>query len=140
MITIDTTTPYGARVLDRLQHDLIGWFTTVDADGTPEPSPIWFFWDGATILIYSQPGKPKLDNISQNPRVAFSLDSDGRGGDIVIINGSAVIDTTAPAALDHPAYLAKYHAAILRIGMTDESFSASYRVPIRLTPETLRGH
>ena len=25
---------------------------------TPQPSPVWFIWDGDTALIYSQPGTP----------------------------------------------------------------------------------
>jgi hypothetical protein len=39
MVTIDTSTPFDARVRDRLQRDLIGWLTTIGPDGTPQPSP-----------------------------------------------------------------------------------------------------
>jgi predicted pyridoxine 5'-phosphate oxidase superfamily flavin-nucleotide-binding protein len=24
------------------------WLTTVDADGTPHPNPVWILWDGDT--------------------------------------------------------------------------------------------
>jgi PPOX class probable F420-dependent enzyme len=50
---IDTSTPFGQRVVQRLREDVVIWLTTVRADGTPEPSPVWFLWDQETFLIYS---------------------------------------------------------------------------------------
>ena len=137
---IDTTTEFGQRVERRLRDETVGWLTTVGADGTPQPSPIWFLWDGETILIYSRPNTPKLRNIERNPRVALNLDGDGRGGDIVILTGEARVDRDAPGAADHTEYLEKYRQGIERIGMTPEQFAASYSVPIRLTLAKLRGH
>ena len=136
----DTTTEFGQRVARRLGEERIGWLTTVDPDGTPQPSPIWFLWDGETILIYSQPNTPKLRNIERSGKVAFNLDGDGRGGDIVILTGEARIDRDAPPAKDYPEYLEKYRQGLERIGMTPEQFTASYSVAIRLTPARLRGH
>ena len=137
---IDTTTEFGQRVQRRLRDDTIGWLTTVGPDGTPQPSPIWFLWDGETILIYSQPNTPKVRNIERNGRVALNLDGDGRGGDIVILTGEARVDRDAPGAADHTEYLEKYRQGIERIGMTPEQFAGSYSVPIRMTPTRLRGH
>jgi len=139
-VKIDTPTEFGQRVARRLRDETIGWLTTVGPDGTPQPSPIWFLWDGEAILIYSQPNTPKLRNIERNPRVALNLDGDGRGGDIVILTGEARVDRDASGAADHTEYLEKYRQAIERIGMTPEQFAASYSVPIRLTPAKLRGH
>ena len=137
---IDTTTEFGQRVQRRLRDETIGWLTTVGPDGTPQPSPIWFLWDGETILIYSQPNTPKVRNIERNGRVALNLDGDGRGGDIVILTGAARVDRDAPGAADHTEYLEKYRQGIERIGMTPEQFAGSYSVPIRMTPTRLRGH
>ena len=139
-VKIDTTTAFGQRVARRLRDETIGWLTTVGADGTPQPSPIWFLWEGETALIYSQPDTPKVRNIERNPRVALNLDGDGRGGDIVVLTGEARVDRAAPAARDYPEYLEKYRQALVRIGMTPAQFAASYSVPIRMTPAKLRGH
>jgi PPOX class probable F420-dependent enzyme len=139
-LTIDASTPFGQRVLRRLGADLIAWLTTVRPDGTPQPSPIWFLWDGATILIYSQRAKPKLRNIAPNPRVAVTLNSNETGGNIVILNGDASIDSATPLADQVPEYVAKYHDEIAGLGMTDAQFAAEYSVPIRVTPTNLRGH
>lgn len=138
-LPLDLTTEFGARVARRLQEEIVIWLTTVRADGTPQPSPVWFLWDGATILIYSRPETPKVRNIGHNPRVALAFDSDGRGGNIVILTGRAVIDRSTPPATQVPAYLDKYRAGIASIGMTPERFAAAYSVPVRVTPAHLRG-
>src|SRR5919202_4432924 len=103
---LDPTTEFGARVARRLREETLIWLTTVRADGTPQPSPVWFLWDGQTILIFSQPNKPKLRNIAANPRVALHLESNG-GGDVVIFNGEAAIVGDAPQELEIAAYVAK---------------------------------
>jgi PPOX class probable F420-dependent enzyme len=137
---IDTSSEFGARVARRLADDTIGWLTTTSQDGTPQPSPIWFLWDGETALIYSQPNTPKLRHIAANPNVSLNLDGDGRGGDIVILTGVARVDEATPPANQLPAYVEKYANGIKQIGMTPESFSQAYSVPVRFTPRKLRGH
>jgi len=52
---IDLSTDFGARVARRLDDEIMIWLTTVRADGTPQPSPVWFLWIDQSILIYSQP-------------------------------------------------------------------------------------
>jgi PPOX class probable F420-dependent enzyme len=137
---IDTSTPFGQRVGRRLNEELIAWLTTVRPDGTPEPSPVWFLWDGAACLIYSRPNTPKLRNIDRSPRVSLNLDGDRRGGDIVVMTGQARIDPDAPSADRVGAYVAKYAERIKGIGLTPDRFAQAYSVAIRFTPERLRGH
>ena len=43
---IDTSSSFGRRVVERLENEHVVWLTTVAADGTPQPSPVWFLWDG----------------------------------------------------------------------------------------------
>src|SRR4051794_10891046 len=106
-MVIDTTTAFGERVARRLADETVIWLTTVGADGTPQPSPVWFIWDGSEILIYSQPDKPKLRNIAANPRVALNFNSTDSGGNVVVITGNARVDPDAPRADAVPAYLEK---------------------------------
>src|SRR5437763_14842184 len=109
---IDTSSEFGARVAQRLADEPIGWLTTSGPGGAPQPSPIWFLWDGTTALIYSQPNTPKLRHIAANPRVSLHLDGDGRGGNIVILTGEARIEEATPAADQNAAYIAKYASGI----------------------------
>jgi PPOX class probable F420-dependent enzyme len=137
---IDTSTEFGARVARRLRDETVMWLTTVRADGSPDPSPIWFHWDGQSFLIYSQPNTQKLRNIERTPNVALNFDGNGSGGDIIIFNGEARIAPDELPAHQVPDYAAKYADGFRRIGMSPEQFSQAYSVPIRVTPTRVRGH
>ena len=139
-MNLDTTTEFGSRAERRLRQELIIWLVTVRADATPQPSPVWFLWDGQTILIYSRPHTLKLSNLARHPSVALHFDGNGTGGDIVIVSGQARTVTDAPPANRVRDYLEKYRAGIAGIGMTPDSFSQAYSVAIRVTPTALRGH
>jgi PPOX class probable F420-dependent enzyme len=138
-VEIDTSTDYGARVARRLGEELIIWLTTVGSDLTPQPSPVWFLWDGETALIYSQPGTPKLRNIRERPRVSLSFNSTETGGDVVVITGDAWLDPETPPANELPVYIEKYSNGLAGIGLTPEAFAEAYSVPLRVRPTSLRG-
>jgi PPOX class probable F420-dependent enzyme len=89
---IDLTTKLGAQAAQRLQQDYIIWLTTVSRDGTPQPNPVWFYWDGKSILIYTQPTSHKLKNISRNPRVSVNFQANDEGDDVIVLTGDASID------------------------------------------------
>ena len=49
-------TPTRQAVIEQwLAEDLIIWLTTVDPSGRPHSVPVWFWWDGEQITIFSQP-------------------------------------------------------------------------------------
>lgn len=135
---LDTETDRGRQVERRLRTEEIIWLTTVRCDGQPQPVPVWFLWDGATFLIYSQPDAQKLRNIKRHPRVALNLNSDAQGNQVVRIEGTAEIVEDAPPATGVPEMIEKYRAGIARIGMTPEEFARSYSVAIRVTPTRFR--
>jgi PPOX class probable F420-dependent enzyme len=134
---IDFTTKLGARAEKRLQEEYIIWLTTVSQDGTPQPNPVWFYWDGRDLLIYSQPSAHKLANIARNPRVSLNFQADDEGGNIIVFAGNARIDKNPPP--HDPKYIQKYRDHIPKIGLTPESMAASYSVLIRVSPTRLRG-
>jgi PPOX class probable F420-dependent enzyme len=68
------------------------------------------------VFIYSQPGRQKLRNISRNPRVDLNLNSNAYGGDIVRVEGRAIIAEVASPAIEVSEYVEKYRGAIARIG------------------------
>jgi PPOX class probable F420-dependent enzyme len=138
-VNLDTSSEFGARVLRRLQNEQIIWLTTVRENGLPEPSPVWFVWDGETFLIYSRPDTPKLRNIAARPRVSLNFNTDAGGGDVVVFAGEARIADEEPPVTQVPAYLEKYKEGIPTIGMTPETYSAAYSVPIRVRPTKVRG-
>ena len=131
---LDLSTEAGKHADRRLREEAIIWLTTVRSDGQPQPVPIWFFWDGRTVLIYSQPNQQKIRNIRANPRVALNLNSTPQGGDIVRILGTAELPDAWPPATAFPEMIEKYRAAIGQIGLTPEGYAAAYSVAIRITP------
>lgn len=137
---IEQDTPFGLRVVRRLAEERIGWLTTVDSQGTPQPRPVWFYWDGESFLIYSRPDTAKLRHMAANPQVAFHLDGDGLGGDIVVFTGRSEVAADAPTADQHSAYVEKYTSGFQRINMTAAQFADTYHVAIRVFPLHLRGH
>lgn len=139
-MNLDTTTEFGQRVTQRLEEETVIWLTTVDASGTPQPRPVWFVWEGETILIYSQPNTAKLKHIERNPQVALHFDSNGQGGNIVVFTGTARTANKAPAANANTDYVDKYRIGMERLDMVAETFANDYSVAIRVDVEQVRGH
>jgi PPOX class probable F420-dependent enzyme len=102
--------------------------------------PVWFTWDGEdTVTVYSQPGA-RVRNIGSNPHVTLNFPGDGRGGDIVVLSGSASLGGDAQPAHGDASYVEKYADDIARIGHTPETFARRYSEPVRIRLERLRGH
>lgn len=135
---LDTTGPAGARAAQRLRDELIAWLTTVSAAGQPQSSPVWFLWDGDTFLVYSRPRTAKMRNIARNPHVGLHLDGNGRGGDVVVVEGLAAIDPSVPRADGIPEYVEKYRERIAANRWTPASFAADYSEAVRITPQRSR--
>lgn len=136
---IDEGSEFGARVARHLREELVVWLTTVTPSGAPLPRPVGFVWDGGeNISMYSQPGA-RIRNIARNPKVALNFCGDGRGGDIVVLAGTAEVDESAPSAADDAEYVAKYAAELERVGMTPESFARRFSVPVRIRIRTVHG-
>ncbi len=138
----DPSTPFGERVARRLRDERLMWLTTVDANGTPQPTPIWFLWDEATstFLIYSRSDAKRLEHLQRNPKVALNFDGNGSGGDIIVFTGEAEVSTADPPADQLPAYVEKYRDFIARSYNTPKNFASIYSVALRMMPRRIRGH
>lgn len=139
-MVFDSDSEVDAHARARLRSDVIGWLTTVTADGQPQTFPIWFLWEegpdgrGGEILIYSDRRARRNHNIRANPRVSLHLDDDGRGNDVVIVEGEARIDESTPPVTANAAYLAKYGDMIVHALSSAEEMATVYNVPLRIRP------
>lgn len=138
MQTLDQSTEAGARALELLETEIIGWLTTVNSEGQPQSSPIWFRWRDGEVLIYSHKRAPRNANIEANPLVAFNLNSDREADEYVTLDGEARIDLRIQPSSADPAYQAKYGHLIDRYGWTPDWLSANYPVPIVVRPTRWR--
>jgi PPOX class probable F420-dependent enzyme len=127
------------RAATRLREDKILWLTTVGEEGQPQSSPVWFLWDGEKqLLVYSLDDTPRVDNLDWNRSVAANLNSDGGGGSIVTMEGTARIDRDFPPAKDVEQYIEKYQELLDSYGWTAEYFSTDYSVPILISIDRIR--
>jgi PPOX class probable F420-dependent enzyme len=135
----DPSTSFGQRVAQRLREEPVAWFVTTGADGTPQPNPVWFLWDGASILIYTLNSARRLEHIRRNPHVAFHFNSDADGDDVVVITGEARITMGEPLADQNAAYVAKYADRIKSTFSENANWAQQYAVTVRITPTKVRG-
>jgi len=61
-------------VPDVLQSDVVGQLATLDADGYPRVTPIWFHWDGDAVRMTSLEFKPHVRRLREDPRAGFVVD------------------------------------------------------------------
>ncbi|HKB33174.1 MAG TPA: TIGR03667 family PPOX class F420-dependent oxidoreductase [Candidatus Dormibacteraeota bacterium] len=120
-------------VVTRLKRELVIWLATADRDGHPHAVPVWFWWDGKSVLIYSVPGQ-KVRDVQSNPNVVLHLNTDPVGEDVVRIDGTAIIDLTQPPAYRVPGYVRKYRDQIKGFDWTPKVFSDQYHFAILVKP------
>lgn len=114
-------------VSSRLTTDNFGWLTTVAKSGQPVPRLVWFDFDGTKLTVYTLPQAAKVGHIKRHPEVSLNLDSDGNGGGIIVIAGTATIDATDTNCRHDGPYWAKYRQLAERLesneGMSMDAFS-----------------
>ena len=137
--TVIFDTEIGRKIERRLEGEQIIWLTTIDARSTPQPRPVWFHWDGETVLIFSQVDAAKVRHIVRNPRVALNFNTDADGGEVGVLVGKARIQSEPFDAERLAAFAEKYAEGIKDLGMTPESMLAEYRTAVVVKPEALRG-
>jgi PPOX class probable F420-dependent enzyme len=87
---------------------------TVNADGSPQVTPVWVDHDGDVVLINTARGRVKEKNLSRDPRVSISIvDSEnpyqpltikGRAVELTEDGADAHIDLMAKRYLDEDVY------------------------------------
>jgi PPOX class probable F420-dependent enzyme len=123
-----------ARIGRLLEHESVVWLSTVRPDGTPHVIPIWFSWDGESVLIASKPHAKKIANLRTNPRVMLALGEPDDDFDVGLVEGIAEI-LDAPAAEVLPAdHLAKYRDDMAAIGLSRDEYLETYSLVVRVRP------
>ena len=123
-----------ARIDRMLRSESVVWVSTVSPDGTPHLVPIWFSWDGETILIASKPSAKKVANLRANPSVMLALGEPEDDFDVGMIQGVAELAPEPAAAVLPASHLAKYGPQMAAIGLTPDEFLRTYSQVIRIRP------
>ncbi len=91
---------------DLLQKKAFASLATVNADGTPQVTPVWFDSDGTHIRFNTARGRVKDRNLRRNPAVALAIVDPDNPYRYVQIKGR-VADVTEAGADAHIDALAK---------------------------------
>jgi PPOX class probable F420-dependent enzyme len=123
-----------ARIDRMLRSESVVWVSTVSPDGSPHLVPIWFSWDGDSVLIASKPGAKKVANLRANPSVMLALGEPEDDFDVGMIQGVAELPNEPAAELLPVSHLAKYRTQMAAIGLTPDEFLRTYSQVIRIRP------
>ena len=130
----DVAARAASRIDRMLRTESVVWLSTVRPDGQPHLVPIWFSWDGETVLIASKPGARKVANLRRNPSVMLALGEPDDDFDVGMIEGIAELPSDPAAELLPASHLAKYRTQMAAIGLTPEEFLRTYSQVIRIRP------
>lgn len=77
-------------------------------DGTPRNVPIGFHWNGSEIIVGGPPDAPKMKALTQNPKVAITIDNNTMPYHVLLIRGTASITHHEGIIPEYVAYSKRY--------------------------------
>jgi len=105
-------------------------------DGTPRVVPIWFHWNGREVVMGTPPKAPKLKSLAKNPKVAITIDDNNFPHKVLMIRGSARLETVAGIVPEYAAAAERYFGAEQgRAWVKQLGGMTSSMVRIAITPE-----
>ena len=108
---------------------------TINKDGTPQQSTMWYELDGDTILMNTAVGRVKYRNLARDPRASICVVDGYRW---VTISGTVELnDEQTIAQADIKRLAIRYHGPEKGEKQARESFSKQQRVTIRLKMERI---
>jgi PPOX class probable F420-dependent enzyme len=109
-----TTIPASHADLLQITKPAFAQLATVNADGTPQVTPVWVDYDGTHLLVNTARGRVKTRNLERNPRVALAISDpenpyryvgiQGRVVEMTEKGGDAHIDKMAKKYLNKDSY------------------------------------
>ncbi len=110
-----------------LEHHAVVWLSSIRPDGAPHLLPLWFHWDGASILVFSKPGAQKVRNLRVNPRVMVAVGEPGSSFDVELIEADAELLPAPTQDLLPDGFVRKYATHMARGGVTPSCSERSTR-------------
>jgi PPOX class probable F420-dependent enzyme len=86
--------------------------------------------DHDAIMVYTEPTAAKVSHVKRHPQVSLNLDSDGNGGGIIVVGGTATVDAEGVDCRDDASYWGKYGAMAANFGLTETMANFSTRIII----------
>lgn len=116
-----------------LQEKRFAMLATIDQDGSPQLTTVWYDLDGDEILMNTAAGRVKDGNIRRDDRISSCIEN---GYTYVTISGrAALIDDQEVAQADIARLARRYHPAAKAEQMIRDQFSKQHRVTVRMVIE-----
>lgn len=77
-------------------------------DNTPRVIPIWFHWNGREFIMATPPKAPKLRALAKNPKVSFTIDDNTFPHKVLLIRGTARLETVEGIVPEYAAAAERY--------------------------------
>ncbi len=129
-------TTFPAPVAAFLDQPLLATATTLNRDGSPQLSYIFFMREGNEIAFSTTSDRVKTKNLLRDPRINFAVVDPANAFKWVIVNGTATV--TTEGAFE---FLAKAVGRRMTPDQTREyvdRLRSEPRVVVRITPKTMR--
>lgn len=121
-------------IVAALQRDPVVWLSSVRPDGGPHVVPMWFHWDGESILVFSKPGAQKVRNVRAEPRVMVAVGEPGPAFDVELVDAVAQLAREPTSRLMSDEFARKYAGLADLAGISFDRFAAVYEQPIWIRP------
>ncbi len=103
---------------------------TINKDGTPQQTTMWYLLDGDTIVMNTKVGRAKERNMRRDPRISACIED---GYSYVTISGTVeMIDDPQTSQRDIYRLSTRYHGEDQAKQQMTEQFSKEQRVTLRL--------
>ncbi len=116
---------------------------TLDPDGTPRQSVVWYLLEGDTLVINSKVGRRWPSNLLRDPRIAISVVDQADGYVWIGLTGSVeVIDDRERALADISAMARRYypHDPEHAEAMIERTFRPQPRISFRVRVHEVHDH
>ena len=119
---------------DLLEKKAFASLATVNADGTPQVTPVWVDYDGTHVRFNTARGRVKDKNLQRNPRIALSIQDPDNPYRYLQIRGR-VVEVTEKGADDHIDALAKKYTGQERYA---HRRPGEVRITVKVLPEKIQ--
>lgn len=114
---------------------------TIDEDGAPRQTVVWYLLEGDTLVINSRVGRRWPANIVRDRRVALSVVDPEDGYRWLGLTGRAeVVDVPEQALEDISAMARRYHPAPRAERMIERTFRPQRRISFWIRIDELHDH
>jgi len=96
---------------DLFQKKAFASLATINADGSPQVTPVWCDWDGKHVIVNTAKGRRKDRNMRREPRVSLALIDPDNPYRYLEVRGK-VVEVTEQGADDHINRMAKKYLGV----------------------------